>query len=83
MEFQLKQIHCQPCIWASIEKDKKTRPPLFKYPLIAKKTRAEEGEMEIGIINNEVNQLDSTNKLSPPLVLDDHSYCWQKDTQNS
>ena len=36
--------------------------------------------MEIGIINNEVNQTDSIIKLSPLVVFDDHYYCWQKDT---
>ena len=35
-------------------KRQKTRSPLFKQPLPRKKTRAEEGEMEIGIINNVV-----------------------------
>ena len=53
----------------------KTRRPLFKHSLPAKKTRAEEGEMEIGIINNEINQLELTTKLSSSVVLDDHSYC--------
>ena len=37
--------------------------------------------MEIGIINNEVNQIESTTKLCLSVVLDDHSYCWQKDAQ--
>ena len=41
-------------------KRQKTRRPLFKHPLPVKKTRVEEGEMEIGIINNEVNQTEST-----------------------
>ena len=36
--------------------------------------------MEIGITNNEVNQIESTTKLFSSVVLDDHSYCWQKDT---
>ena len=61
-------------------KRQKTRRPLFKHPLPAKKTRVEQGEMEIGIINNEVNQIESTTKLSSSVVLDDHSYCWLKDT---
>ena len=34
--------------------------------------------MEIGIINNEINQTESTTKLSSSVVLDDHSYCWLK-----
>ena len=33
--------------------------------------------MEIGIINNEVNQIESTTKLSLSVILDYHSYCWQ------
>ena len=57
-----------------------TRRPLFKHPLTAKKTRPEAGEMEIGIINNEINQTESATKLSSPVVLYDHSYYWQKDT---
>ena len=36
--------------------------------------------MDIGIINNETNQFESTTKLSSSLVLDNHSDCWQKDT---
>ena len=36
--------------------------------------------MEIGIINNEVNQIESTTKLPLSVVLDNHSYCWQKDS---
>ena len=36
--------------------------------------------MEIRIINNEVNQTESIIKLSSLVVLDDHYYCWQKDT---
>ena len=36
--------------------------------------------MEIGIINNEVNQIESTTTLSSSVVLNDHSCCWQKDT---
>ena len=51
-----------------------------KHPLPARKTQAEEGEMDIGIINNETNQFESTTKLSSSLVLDNHSDCWQKDT---
>ena len=39
--------------------------------------------MKIGIINNEVNQTETTTKLSSSVVLDDHSYCWQKDTRKS
>ena len=35
--------------------------------------------MEIGIINNEVNQTESTTKLSSSVVLDDHSWYWMKD----
>ena len=61
-------------------KRQKNRRSLFKHPLPAKKTRAEEGEMEIGIINNEVNKIESVTKLSSSVVLDDHSRCWQKDT---
>ena len=64
-------------------KRQKNRRPLFKYPLPTKKTRAEEGEMEIGSINNEVNQIESTTKSYSSAVLDYHSYCWQKDTQMS
>ena len=45
-------------------KRQKTRRPLFKHTLRAKKTRAEEGEIEIEIINNEVNQIESITKLS-------------------
>ena len=36
--------------------------------------------MAIGIINNEVNQIESTTKLPLSIVLDNHSYCWQKDS---
>ena len=36
--------------------------------------------MEIGIFNKEVNQIESTTKLFSSVVLDDHSYCWQKGT---
>ena len=79
MEFQLKQIHCQPGIWATIPKDRKTWHPLFKQPLPAKKTWAEESKLEIWINSNKVNQLESTTKLSSLVVLNDHSYCWQKD----
>ena len=61
-------------------KRQKTRRPLFKHPLLVKKTRAEEGEMKIGIINNEVNQIQSTTKLPSSVFLYNHSYCWQKDT---
>ena len=57
-------------------KRQKSRRPLFKHPLTAKKPRAEEGEMEIRIINNEVNQIESTTKLSSAVVPGDHSYCW-------
>ena len=67
-------------MWTTIQKDKKTRRPLSVHPLPAKKARAEEGEMEIGIIINEVNQIESTIKLSSSLVLDDHTYPWLKDT---
>ena len=52
----------------------------MKHPLLAKKTRAEEGEIENGIIDNEVNQIESTIKLSSSVVFDNHSYCWLKDT---
>ena len=58
----------------------KTRCPLFKYPLPAKKTRAEEGDMKTGIISNEINQIESVTKLSSSVVLDDNSYCWVKDS---
>ena len=34
--------------------------------------------MEIGIINNEVNQIESTTKLPLSIVFDNNSYCWQK-----
>ena len=60
-------------------KRQKTRRPLFKHSLPAKKTRVEESEMEIGIINNEVNQIEPTTKLFLSLVLDDHSHCCQKE----
>ena len=39
-------------------KRQKTRLPFFEHPLPAKKTRVVQGEMEIGIINNEVNQIE-------------------------
>ena len=53
----------------------------FQTPILpVKKAVEEEGEMETGIIDNEVNQIESTTKLSLSAVLDDHSYCWQKDT---
>ena len=55
-------------------------PSSFQTPITSKKTQAEEGEMEIGIINNEVNLIESTTKLSLSVVLDGYSYCWQKDT---
>ena len=63
----------------------KTRRALFKHPLalLSKKTRVEEGEMETEIINSEVNQTESTIRLSSSVVLDDHSCCWQKGTQNA
>ena len=61
-------------------KRQKTRRPLFKHSLPAKKTREEEGEIEIGIVNNEVNQIESTKKLSSAVVLDDYSYYWQNNT---
>ena len=61
-------------------KRQKTRRPLFKHPLLVKKTRADEGVMKIGIINNEVNQIQSTKKLPSLVFLYNHSYCWQKDT---
>ena len=35
--------------------------------------------MDIGVINNAVNQIESRAKLSSSVVLDDHSHCWQKD----
>ena len=34
--------------------------------------------MKIGIINNEVNQTETTTKLSSSVVLDDHSYFGRK-----
>ena len=37
-------------------KRQKIRRSLLKHPLPAKKTQVEKGEMEIGIIKNEVNQ---------------------------
>ena len=61
-------------------KGQKTWRPLFEHPLPAKKRRVKEGEMETEIINNEVNQIESTTKLSSSVVLNDHSYCWEKDT---
>ena len=61
-------------------KRQKTRRLLFKHPLPAKKTRVQQGEMEMEIINNEVNQIESTARLSSSVVLDDHSYYWHKDT---
>ena len=39
--------------------------------------------METEIINSEVNQIESTIKLSSSVVLDDHSCCWQKGTPNA
>ena len=79
MEFQVKQICCQPCIglW---HKKAKNLTPSFQTPTASKETRVKKGEMGIRIINNEVNQIESTTKLSWSVVLDDHSYCWQKDT---
>ena len=61
-------------------KNQKIRRPFCKHPLPARKMQAEEGEMDIGIINNETNQFESTTKLSSSLILDNHSDCWQKDT---
>ena len=74
MEFQLKQIHCQPCIWGIIQKDKKLDAPFSNtHHHQHKKTRVEEGEIENGIINNEAkNQIESTTKLSSSVVLDEH-----------
>ena len=42
-----------------IQKRQKTWHPLFKHPLPTKKTQVVEGEMEIGIISNEVKQFES------------------------
>ena len=78
MEFQLKQTHSQPYMGYEAKRQN-TPSAVFKHALPAKKTQAEEGKMEIGIINNEVNQFESTTKLSSSVVLDDHSYCWLKD----
>ena len=39
-------------------KRQKIRLAFFEHPLPAKKTRVEQGEMEIGIINNEENQIE-------------------------
>lgn len=36
--------------------------------------------MEIGIINNKVNQIELTTKFSLLVFVNYHSYCWQKDT---
>ena len=36
--------------------------------------------MEIGIINNKVNQIELTTKFSLSVFVDYRSYCWQKDT---
>ena len=61
-------------------KIQKTRRPLFKHRLLANKIQAEEDEIEIGIINNEINHFESTTKLSSSVVLDNYSCCWLKDT---
>ena len=53
---------------------------LLKHQLPAKKTWEEKGEIEIGIINNEVNLIEATKKLPLSVILDDHSSCWQTDT---
>ena len=50
-------------MWATIQKYKKTRRPPFKHRLLANKIQAEEDEIEIGIINNEINHFESTTKL--------------------
>ena len=54
-------------------KRQKTWRPLFKHPLPAKKIWVEEGEMEIGIINTEVNHIESELKLSLSVVFDDQA----------
>ena len=54
--------------------------PSFQTPITSKEKTRKKGEMEIGIINNEVNHIESTTKISSTVVLDDHSYSWQKDT---
>ena len=56
-------------------KGQKTWCPLFEHPLPAKKRRVKEGEMESEIITNEVNQTESTTKLSSSVVFNNHSYC--------
>ena len=53
--------------------------PSFQTPITSKEKTRKKGEMEIGIINNEVNHIESTTKISSTVVLDDHSYRWQKD----
>ena len=58
MEFQLMRIHI-PTMHMNYDTTRnKTRRPLFKHPLPTKKVRVEEGEVKIGIINNEVNQIE-------------------------
>ena len=50
--------------------------PSFQTPITSIEKTRKKGEMEIGIINNEVNHTKSTTKTSSTVVLDDHSYSW-------
>ena len=42
-----------------------------------------EGKTEIEANGNEINPMFESMTKSPSSVLDDHSYCWQKDTPKS
>ena len=42
-----------------------------------------EGKIEIEANDNEINPMFESTTKSPSSVLDDHSYCWQKDTPKS
>ena len=42
-----------------------------------------EGKIEIEANDNELNRMFESTTKSPSSVLDDHSYCWQKDTPKS
>ena len=42
-----------------------------------------EGKIEIEANDNEINRMFESTTKSPSSVLDDHSYCWQKDAPKS
>ena len=42
-----------------------------------------EGKIEIEANDNEIYRMFESTTKSPSSVLDDHSYCWQKDTPKS